>query len=372
MSSTTIARDLAKLSDLREYLESTPFGAEEIATLSGGNANFAFRIKLRTAYDGRSTMVVKHAKPYVAKLLDKIPFDLERQRFEVEALKHVHALNPPESLVTVPRVYHFDEKESVIIMEDCGVDSVTLKQFLVDGRCTPALAEKIGGALGNFLGGLHHTWGTNNAARLLETLRGHKQAKEICVWAVYGRLGSTIKGEDPMSNISENPPAIGETEFKRMEEIGKEISANMLSAEDDFVMGDFWTGNILLDLVDGGSDINHIFVVDWEAARPGLQGLDVGQFCAEVDLTRRFHPSNASVASKMITSFYHSYSNLDAKKNVALYQSALAHWGAHLIVWTPRVRWGGSEETRVVVKDGVELLLEGYERSEDGIERKFQ
>ncbi|KAG7099765.1 hypothetical protein E1B28_001578 [Marasmius oreades] len=369
---STIGRDLAKVSDLREYLESTPFAAEEIVMLSGGSANYAFRIKLKTSYNGRSTVIVKHAKPYVATSLHRFPFDLARQRFEVEALKHVHALNPPGSLVTVPRVNLFDEKENVIIMDDCGPNSVTLKQFVIDGQCTPALAEKIGGALGSFLSGLHHTWGRMGVSRLIEALRGNEQGKQISAWAVYGRLSSTIRGEDPMSNISENPPEIGEIELKKMEEIGKEISAGILSAEENFVMGDFWTGNILLDLDDGGSDIKHIFIIDWELAKPGLHGLDVGQFCAEVDLIRRFHSLNADVSSRIIASFFHSYSNLNAEKDVALYQTALAHWGAHLVIWTPRVQWGGPAETRVVVKDGVKLLLEGYECPEDGIERRFQ
>ncbi|KAG7099763.1 hypothetical protein E1B28_001576 [Marasmius oreades] len=373
---TTTEKDLAKVSDLREYLENTPFAAEEIVMFSDGIVNFAFRIKLKTPYDGRSTMVVKHAKPYMAKLLDQdnnnIPFDLERQRYEVEALNHVHALIPPDSLVTVPRVNHFDEKENVIIMDDCGTDSVTLKKFMIDGRCTPALAEKIGDALGSFLGGLHHTWGKNGIARLMETLREHKQGKEVCVWAVYGRLGSTIRGEDPTLNISENPPEVGETEFKRMEEIGKEISADMLSEEEDLVMGDFWPGNVLIDLADGGSDINRMFVIDWELAKPGLQALDIGEFCAEVDLIRRFHASSATVCSRMIASFYRSYSNLDVKKDVALYQTALAHWGAHLTVWTSQGKWGGVEETRIVITDGVKLLVEGYECPGDEIERRYQ
>ncbi|KAF9270753.1 hypothetical protein L218DRAFT_976431 [Marasmius fiardii PR-910] len=373
MATTGEKLDLAKIPDLREYLKDTPFAAEEINVLSGGNANFAFRIKLKTPYDGISTMVVKHAKPICfATEVQRFEFGVVRQRYEVEALKHIQALNPPDSLVIVPRVNHFDEKENVIIMDDCGADSVTLKKFVIDGRCNPQMAEKIGSALGVFLGGLHHTWGRKNVERLIEALTGHsRQAKEISAWAVYGRLGATIRGEDPMSNVSENPPEVREDDVKRMEEIGEKISSEIMNAEEDFVMGDFWTGNILLDLVDDGSDIKHIFVIDWEIAKPGLQGLDVGQFCAEVDLIRRYYPSKADVSSKIIASFYTSYSNLDAKKDVGLYQRALAHWGAHLVVWTPRVEWGGPEETRVVVKDGVELLLEGYDPTELYLPQSF-
>ena len=137
-------------------------------------------------------------------------------------------------------------------------------------------------------------------------------------------------------------------------------------------MGDFWTGNILLNLTEGDTDVNRIYVVDWEAANAGLQGLDVGQFCAEVDLVRRFHPSNSSASSNMIASFYRAYSSLHESKDSGLYRRAIVHWGAHLVGWTPRVPWGSPEETREVVQDGIRVMLDGKECSDKELGRKFQ
>ncbi|KAL0575243.1 hypothetical protein V5O48_006734 [Marasmius crinis-equi] len=372
MTTTVTEKDLANATGVQAYLEDTPFAADAIDALSGGTANFVYRIKLKTPFDGRSTMIVKHGKSYVATSKIKFPFSLKRQRFEVEALKHVHALTPSDSLVTAPRVNHFDEKENVIIMDDCGADSITLKQFMLDGRCTPALAEKIGDALGKFLGGMHHTWGTKGVAQLLETLKGHEEGKQISAWAVYGRVESTVTGEDPGSFMSDNPPDVGADDLERLKIIANETSAAVVAAETDFAMGDFWTGNILLDLAEGDSDVNRIFVVDWELAKPGLHGLDFGQFCAEVDLVRRFHPSNSSASSSVIASFYRAYSSLDETKNLALYRTAIVHWGAHLVVWTPRTAWGTPEETRKVVKDGIGVMLKGKDYSRDELDRIFQ
>ncbi|KAJ8084631.1 hypothetical protein PM082_003405 [Marasmius tenuissimus] len=372
MTSSTVEKDLSKVPDLEAYLEGTPFAADKIDALSGGNVNFTFRLKLKTPYDGRSTLIVKHGKAYVALSEGRFPFSLERQKFEVAALKHVHALTPAGSLVTAPRVSHFDDKENVIIMDDCGANSITLKQFMVDGRCTPALAEKIGDALGKFLGGLHHTWGKKGVSGPLEVLKGHDQAKQISAWAVYGRIVGTVTGEDPHSSVASNPPEVGEDDLKELQQISKETYDAMMSAETEFVMGDFWTGNILLDLAEGDTDVNHIFVVDWEAANPGLQGRDVGQFCAEVDLVRRFHPSNSSASSNMIASFYRAYSSLHEPKDAGLYRTAIVQWGAHLVAWTPRVAWGSPEETRKVVQDGVGIMLDGKRCSDEELSRKFQ
>ncbi|KAL0068529.1 hypothetical protein AAF712_004243 [Marasmius tenuissimus] len=368
----SVERDLSKTSDLAAYLEDTPFTVERIDVLSGGTANFAFRIRLKTPHDGRSTMIVKHGKAYVATSEGKFPFGLERQRFEVEALKHVHASTPTGSLVTAPRVHHFDDKENVIIMDDCGANSITLKQFLLDGRCTPSLAEKIGDALGKFLGGLHHTWGKKGITRLLDILKAHEQAKQISAWAVYGRIATTVTGQDPRSNVSSNPPDIRRDDFEKLKEIANKTSAAVVSADSEFVMGDFWTGNILLDLAEGDTDINRIFVIDWELAKPGLHGLDVGQFCAEVDLVRKFHSANSSASSSMITSFYRAYSSLHESKDAGLYRTAIVHWGAHLVVWTPRTAWGSPEETRKVVQEGIGVMLDGKGCSDGELERKFQ
>jgi 5-methylthioribose kinase len=55
----------------------------------------------------------------------------------------------------VPELYHFDEQAHVIIMEDCGVQSLNLKQLMLTATPSPAVAREIGLALGQFLGRLH-------------------------------------------------------------------------------------------------------------------------------------------------------------------------------------------------------------------------
>lgn len=122
-------------------------------------------------------------------------------------------------------------------------------------------------------------------------------------------------------------------------------------------MGDFWSGNIIITLNENGA-LKRIHVLDWELAKPGLSALDLGQFCAEMDLLRRFHPEYSEAAGKVISTLLETYSGV-CQPEIGLARATAVHWGAHLVAWTPRIPWGGKEETRKVVEDGVELLIKG-------------
>ncbi|KAJ3845307.1 hypothetical protein F5878DRAFT_689607 [Lentinula raphanica] len=344
-------KDLANLEDLKEYLEGTPFASSEIDILTGGTGNFACRLRLLSPYEAQSTLVLKHAKPYVFTSENKFPFSLERQRFEVEALKIVRASIPGTSFVTVPKVYLFDEKESIIIMEDCGSQSTTLKQFVLDGKCTLDVAETIGSELGSFMDRVHSTINRKNTAETCDAFEVNAEGKRISAWATYGRLVSTLKGEDELPAL--DPPLIVEEEdMSIVSETAERVSTAILEARDTFVMGDFWPGNILLSLDSQTGAVNRISIVDWELSKTGEPGLDLGQFTAEVDLLRKFNPSFKVAGTKMLSAFHSSYS---AKEDIA--RMAVVHWGAHLIAWTPRVPWGSKEDTREMVAKGIKLIV---------------
>src|SRR6266508_5469233 len=74
-----ISLDLSDEQDVCRYLnDNTVFQTTDVIALSGGTANYAFRLKLASPYLGRETLVLKHAKPYV-KQDHLIPFGLDRQ-----------------------------------------------------------------------------------------------------------------------------------------------------------------------------------------------------------------------------------------------------------------------------------------------------
>lgn len=109
-------------------------------------------------------------------------------------------------------------------------------------------------------------------------------------------------------------------------------------------------------ILDSENNLRHLYILDWELAKPGLAGVELGQFCAEMDLLQRFDPVAKDPASTILSHFLRTYSST-AKPGVDVARHALAHWGVHLVVWTPRVPWGDKHHTRKVVEAGVQLLV---------------
>jgi hypothetical protein len=154
------------------------------------------------------------------------------QIFEVEALRRVKAWLPEDSVVTVPDIYLFDRDRSVIIMEDCGEDGMTLKEFLRQGKgSSPDLAEEIGFRLGEFAGCLHR-WGMQNPAGILDFFEKNQQAKRMSTWAIYGRLVSTLNGEDALSALSDPPLEVPEEQLEVISKVGSNMSHAMSNARE--------------------------------------------------------------------------------------------------------------------------------------------
>ncbi|KAF9469683.1 kinase-like domain-containing protein [Collybia nuda] len=359
--------DLGTVSGIQTYLSNTPFASDHITILSGGYSNFAYRIKLILPYDGRTTLVVKHSKSYVLAAGQKLPFDTIRQFFEVEALTRVKDVPSSKQLVTVPTVHRFDKQANVIIIDDCGEDALTLKKFMQDGRSNPSLSEEIGRALGEFIGNMH-MWGRQNRP-VLDLFETNEQGKTISAWATYGRLESTLTGKDDLPVLQDPPIDVSREQLEIIKTLSSERTLDMTSAREWFVMGDFWPGNILITLDNAGA-LKRIYILDWEVAKTGLPELDLGQFCAEMDLLRRFHPECAESAGKTISTFLGTYSEL-CRPDISFARRAITHWGVHLVAWVPRIPWGSKEDTRKTVEEGVSLLVEGYTGSDEWVKSSF-
>ncbi len=70
--------DLTTPEGVLAYLATTPFASASAELLSGGTTNFVFRLQLNAPYEGRQTLILKHARPYVARLPD-FPLPVSRQ-----------------------------------------------------------------------------------------------------------------------------------------------------------------------------------------------------------------------------------------------------------------------------------------------------
>jgi hypothetical protein len=70
--------DLTTPQGVLAYLASTPFASSRAEPLSGGTANFVFRLHLITPHQGRQTLILKNARPYVASA-PNFPIPVSRQ-----------------------------------------------------------------------------------------------------------------------------------------------------------------------------------------------------------------------------------------------------------------------------------------------------
>ncbi|CAL1694015.1 unnamed protein product [Somion occarium] len=360
--------DLATIEGVFTYLGNTPFSSDEVTKLAGGLGNYTYRIHLRTPHEGRTSLVLKHAKAHLPNA-EWIPFPLDRQMYEAGVLTRVKKSLPLDSLVTVPAIHLFDDKADVIIMDDCGVDVLTLKQLMLEKPPSIELARSIGEALGNFLA-FFHTEGTADQ-ELLDFLAKNETGRQISSWATYGRLVSTLSGKDELPALPDPPLDVSQDDLNIIEKVSKELTDRMMTTRESVVMGDFWPGNILISLSSDSSTLNRIYVVDWEMAKAGVAGVEIGQFAAEMHLLRRFHSDAEAAASATLSAFLTTYGKKVPIREGDIPKIALIHVGAHLVTWCPRVAWEGKEKTREVIAEGVRYLVEGYESDREQIRKSL-
>jgi Phosphotransferase enzyme family len=251
-----------------------------------------------------------------------------------------------------------------------------LKAALLAGRIAPSRVAVLGTELGAFLRALHARGRVD--ATLRHAFGANSWAREISAFITYGRVSSTLRtpggggakgggGADIgdrsrlLSVLGDEPLGVSEDTLRVVEALAElrvaQITRETPDDTDTFVMGDFWPGNVLV----GEDEDDRVFVVDWEIAKVGLAGLDVGQFCAELATLRQFRPERAEAAGEVLKNFVRAYfagdvgSEADETRRVAL-----GHFGVHLAAWTPRTGWNaGAEATRAVVLNGVARLAEG-------------
>ena len=278
-------------------------------------------------------------------------------------MTRVKTFLPPCSVVTTPDVHLFDEAANVIIMDDCGEGILSLKTLLLRDETIPvSIAQSVGSALGTFLAQLH-VWGRTEEVMAL--FDGNVQARTMSAWVTYGRLASTLAGKDQLPALQDPPLDVSETQLAAISKIADSAADAMHMASETTIHGDFWPGNMLVKLGGEGGEmlVERIFVLDWELAKPGLPGFDIGQFCAELHQARRFYLHCAASASAVMDAFLKAYRvNQDKCTLHQTARVAQTHLGAHVVAWTPRNRtWQDKQSVREVVMEGVGYLLSAGE-----------
>jgi 5-methylthioribose kinase len=128
--------------------------------------------------------------------------------------------------VAIPTVYHFDAYNSVMIMEDCGVDTLSLTDFLTTGKLSnPFVAETVGNALGKFLATMHE-WSKGNPDGILDVFDACLQARKLTArWIDESTvtLGRTSTAA---------PPILAESDLRMISEISDDLQRKIMRDRD--------------------------------------------------------------------------------------------------------------------------------------------
>ena len=133
LSAETLAARLGATEALTSRIgeDSTRWRVREVGD---GNLNLVFIVE-----GDKAAAVVKQALPYVRLVGESWPLPLKRSFFEYHALTRQQARAPG----TVPEIYHFDERQALIVMEFLS-PHVILRKALIEGRQLPNIAKDIG------------------------------------------------------------------------------------------------------------------------------------------------------------------------------------------------------------------------------------
>jgi 5-methylthioribose kinase len=133
LTSETLAERLGSVAAITARLggDTRSWRAREVGD---GNLNLVFIVE-----SGSGAIIVKQALPYVRMVGESWPLPLKRTFFEFHALTRQEARDPGR----VPAVYHFDEAQSLIVMEYLS-PHVILRRSLIAGVTHPGLGEQLG------------------------------------------------------------------------------------------------------------------------------------------------------------------------------------------------------------------------------------
>ncbi|TPX71111.1 hypothetical protein SpCBS45565_g01264 [Spizellomyces sp. 'palustris'] len=326
----------------------------EVTRLSGGLANFVWRVKFAGALeDGKNTAVVKHAEPFLAAYRD-VPFGTIRMKYEYDIYTLFANRSPvlpylsEDGPIHVPKIFHYNPTKSILLVQDIGVH-LDLKTFFSTRKPSDDEAVAIGRSLGTFLVDLHNKAAdTESKAKLMEPFE-NEQGRMIIQASVHDRVGTVFAGVNGVSADT----------IQAATENAKSFGAELVESRETLMMGDFWPGNIIVESDASGRYLGKLWIVDWEICRYGLRSLDVGQFSAEAYLLSRFRNP---VARSMLTAFHRAYVRgfLKGKSEGlrrAFMQQVSVQFGSHIVVWAEAAGWTkDQQELEETVKVGADYI----------------
>ncbi|KAF2868538.1 kinase-like domain-containing protein [Massariosphaeria phaeospora] len=337
---------------LRAHLTSLSVDYSNVTSLTGGNANFLYRVTL----EDEKTVIYKHAAPWLhfdpSFNLDPSRMDYESQALQMLPLvlsKHMSQTN-----VRPAAWCSYNEKEKLLCIEDGG--SRNLKSAYTDPKLDiPSTGED----LGNWLAALH-TCTTQTPLSLSDEI-SLEANNPIAVGAYrysYDGLQSVL------------------AQFSHSAAFGAQINetfGSLLASDNECIChGDFWPGNVLVRSPGAHTQDEDtavavglkLTIVDWEMVRRGTSATDVAQFAAEAFLLDTFH-GGRGLRAAFLNSYACARRGDEEDGDVVLgrgwVKRVAVHWGVHVAFWPTSVVWTDREGTRGLVELGVGVLRAAVE-----------
>ncbi len=118
---------------ISKYFDDTALDIQEIGD---GNLNFVFIVSSQK--NPQKSLIVKQAVPYLRIAGEGFPLSRKRMNYEIRALE----LYTQSASQYVPKIYHSDEKMSVVIMQNLS-EHIILRKGLIEKIIYPKFAEDI-------------------------------------------------------------------------------------------------------------------------------------------------------------------------------------------------------------------------------------
>ncbi|WP_176222168.1 S-methyl-5-thioribose kinase [Tuberibacillus sp. Marseille-P3662] len=274
-------------SEAAEYVRTIPGLFQKSAALIGsdisdGNMNLVFRV-----YDSKNrenSVILKQALPYMRAVGPSWPLTSDRIRIEYETLSVQNKICPD----WVPRIYHYDEKRALIIMEDLSSHHILRKGLMAQHRY-PSLPKHIGTFLARSLFLTSDFGATYEERQKLKTQFQNKTMRRISEDFIF-----TYPFTDHEMNRSNPSIQSVLADIRNNDELQAEIAIikqQFITNKQALIHGDLHTGSMMVT----GNDTK---VIDAEFAFYGPMGFDIGVLIAHLLMNSIFHEKEHHSAYK--------------------------------------------------------------------------
>ncbi|KAF2659051.1 kinase-like protein [Lophiostoma macrostomum CBS 122681] len=337
MTTRSSAAPLTTESGLAAYLTNQSVPYTSITLLTGGTANYVFRVTL----SNNKTLIYKHAEPYLSSSTS-FAFDPTRMDYENRVLEILPPLlhaQLPESKVHAVSRNSYDQAAKLLCIEDGG--DRNLKVAYEDPELD---VEIVGKELAKWAAALH-TCSTGTSLSLTDAESGDLKANNPVGIHIYRHSYRGLH------------TALSEYGYDA--EFGGYINeqyGSLLATDNECVChGDLWPGNVLVKFDKDAESEVQLTIVDWEMTRRGTSATDVAQFAAEAFLLDRFWGGRG-----FLPVFLDAYVEARHERGVSVgkewVRRMAVHWAVHIAYWPTRVEWVDREGRQKLVDIGVKVL----------------